>query len=137
MLTRRICRSRRSRSGFHEKTFEPVTRRWLVAELDKYTSLVVRRRDRRCVTCGTGRDLQCSHFYSRRHLVIRFNLINCNAMCGFCNRRHNRDPFPYMSYMQAKYGPEAVEELNALRASRRKVTDDELRRTLGRYRAMC
>jgi hypothetical protein len=57
-------------------------------------------------------------------------------MCGRCNRRHNYDPFPYMAFMQATYGPEAVEELNALRDSRRKVTDDELRETLGRYKAM-
>jgi hypothetical protein len=39
--------------------------------------------------------------------------------------------------MQEKYGPDAVEELNALQSSRRKVTDDDLRRTLGAYRAMC
>jgi len=58
-------------------------------------------------------------------------------MCGFCNRRHNRDPFPYMGYMQEKYGPDAVEELNASRSGRRKVTDDDLRRTLGACRAMC
>ena len=134
MITRR---SYLFRSGFYKKPFEPGTRKWLISELDKYASIIVRRRDRRCVTCGGTRDLQCSHFYSRRYLAIRFNLVNCNAMCGFCNRRHNRDPFPYMKYMQAKYGPEAVEGLNASRASRRKITDDELRRTLGSYKAMC
>lgn len=134
MITRR---SYLSRSGFYKKPFEPGTRKWLISELDKYTSIIVRRRDRRCVTCGSRRNLQCSHFYSRRYLAIRFDLVNCNAMCGFCNRRHNRDPFPYMAFMQERYGPDAVEGLNALRSSRRKVTDDELRRTLGAYRAMC
>jgi hypothetical protein len=133
MLTRR---SYLSRSGFYKKPLEVGSRKWLIAELDKYTSIIVRRRDRRCVTCGSRRNLQCSHFYSRRYLAIRFDLVNCNAMCGFCNRRHNRDPFPYVAYMQAKYGPEAVEELNRLRASHRKVTDDELRQLLGRYEAM-
>ena len=130
-------RSYLSRSGFYKKPFEPGTRKWLIAELDKYTSRIVRRRDRRCVTCGTRRNLQCSHLYSRRYLAIRFNLINCNAMCGRCNRRHNYDPFPYISYMQGNHGSEAVEELNRLRSSRRKVTDDDLRRTLGAYQAMC
>jgi hypothetical protein len=131
-----IRRSFLSRSGFYKKLLEPGSRKWLIAELDKYTSIIVRRRDRRCVTCSGRRNLQCSHFYSRRYLAIRFNLVNCNAMCGFCNRRHNSNPFAYMRYMQAKYGPEAVEELNDLRSSRRKVTDDELRQTLGRYKAM-
>jgi hypothetical protein len=134
MITRR---SYLSRSGFYKKPFEPGSRKWLIAELDKYTSIIVRRREGRCVTCGGRRDLQCSHFYSRRYLAIRFNLVNCNAMCGWCNRRHNRVPFPYMRFMQENYGPEAVEELNGLRASRRKITDDELRRMLGAYKAMC
>lgn len=133
MLTRR---SYLSRSGFYKKPLEPESRKWLIAELDKYTSIIVRRRDRRCVTCGSLRNLQCSHFYSRRYLLIRFDLTNCNAMCGRCNKRHNYDPFPYMGFMQERYGPEAVEELNALRAIRRKVTDDELRETLSRYKAM-
>jgi hypothetical protein len=133
MLTRR---SYLSRSGFYKKPLEPGSRKWLIAELDKYTSLIVRRRDRRCVTCGSRRSLQCSHFYSRRYLAIRFDLTNCNAMCSFCNRRHNYDPFPYMKYMQAKYGPEAVEGLNELRSRRLKVTDEELETMLGRYKAM-
>jgi hypothetical protein len=49
MLTRR---SYLSRSGFYKKPLEPGSRKWLIAELDKYTSIIVRRRDRRCVTCG-------------------------------------------------------------------------------------
>jgi hypothetical protein len=133
VLTRR---SYLSRSGFYKKPSEPGSRKWLIAELDKHTSIIVRRRDRRCVTCGGRRDLQCSHFYSRRYLAIRFDLRNCNCMCGRCNRRHNFDPFPYMAFMQSRHGPEVVEELSEMRASRRKVTDDELRRTLGRYQEM-
>ena len=134
MVTRR---SYLSRSGFYKKPYEPGGRKWLIAELDKYISIIVRRRDRRCVTCGGRRNLQCFHLYSRRYLAIRFNLVNCNAMCGFCNRRHNRDALPYMVYMQEKYSPHTVEELSALRSIHRKVTDDDLRRTLGASRAMC
>lgn len=133
MLTRRAYLSR---SGFFDKPHEVGSRKWLIAELDKYTSIIVRRRDRRCVTCGTWRNLQCSHFYSRRYLATRFNLINCNAMCGRCNRRHNTDPLPYMGYMQKKYGPEAVAELNDLRMSICKVTDEELRQMHEEYKAM-
>lgn len=125
-----------SRSGFYNKPLEVGSRKWLIAELDKYTSIIVRRRDRRCVTCGGRRSLQCSHFYSRRYLAIRFDLRNCNAMCATCNRRHNHDPFAYMTFMQEKYGPDVVAELHELRMRPCKVADEELAQTLDRYRAM-
>jgi hypothetical protein len=125
-----------SRSGFDRKPAERGSRRWLIAELDRLTSIIVRRRDRRCVTCGSSRSLQCSHFYSRRYLAIRFDLRNCNAMCSGCNRRHNVDPFPYMTFMKERYGPEVVLELHELRMAPCKVTDDDLARTLERYKRM-
>jgi hypothetical protein len=124
------------RSRLVERPPEEGSRKWLVAELDRLTSLIVRRRDGRCVTCGAVQGLQCSHFYSRRYLSIRFNLINCNAMCSTCNRRHNRDRRPYERYMRKTYGATAVAELGRLRAGLEKATDEELRETLERYEAM-
>jgi hypothetical protein len=124
------------RSPFVEKPVEAGSHRWLVAELDRLTSLIVRRRDRRCVTCGSRRTLQCSHFYSRRHLAVRFDLRNCNAMCVDCNRRHNSDPTHYLRFMNERYGPEVVAELDEMRGEMRKVLDEDLRRTLEEYRAM-
>jgi hypothetical protein len=133
MLARRrfLCRS-----PFVERPVERDSRRWLVAELDRLTSVLVRRRDCRCVTCGETRGLQCSHFYSRRHLVTRFDLRNCNAMCPECNRRHNSDRTPYLDFMLVCYGAETIAELDWLRASLRKVTDEELLRLLEERKAM-
>lgn len=54
MLTRRALIPR---SELVERPPEDGSRRWLIAELDKYTSIIVRRRDRRCVTCGTRQGL--------------------------------------------------------------------------------
>lgn len=133
MLSRRAFMPR---SELVERQPEEGSRRWLVAELDKYTSIIVRRRDRRCVTCGTSQGLQCSHFYSRRHLTIRFDLRNCNAMCSRCNRRHNRDRRPYERYMLQAYGRAVVAELDGLRMGLEKVTDEELSDLLGQYKAM-
>jgi hypothetical protein len=133
MLARRrfLCRS-----PFVERPLERDSRRWLVAELDRLTSVLVRRRDCRCVTCGETRGLQCSHFYSRRHLVTRFDLRNCNAMCPECNRRHNSDRTPYLDFMLGRYGAAVVNELEGLRMSLRKVINEELLRLLEERKTM-
>src|SRR5215213_4458121 len=123
------------RSPFEAKPPEEGSRRWLVAELDRLVSLIVRRRDRRCVTCGETRGLQCSHFYSRRYLRTRFELTNCHAMCASCNRRHNEDPEPYLKFMVEMYGGGTVAELDRLKRDGSKVTDEELLRSLERLRA--
>jgi hypothetical protein len=125
-----------SRSRLVERPPEEGSRRWLVAELDRYTSQIVRGRDGRCVTCGTSQGLQCSHFYSRRYLSVRFDLRNCNAMCAQCNRRHNRNRKPYERYMWKRYGTAVVAELDWLRMGLGKVTDAQLRELLAEYKAM-
>lgn len=133
MLARRAFMSR---SRLVERPREEGSRKWLIAELDKYTSIIVRRRDGKCVTCGSVQSLQCSHFYSRRYLSIRFDLRNCNAMCAACNRRHNRHRRPYERYMRKAYGPAVVAELDRLRLCLEKVTDGELGEMLQRYKAL-
>lgn len=133
MLSRRAYMSR---SRFVERPPEEGSRKWLIAELDRLTSIIVRKRDKRCVTCGSSQGLQCSHFYSRRYLAIRFDLRNCNAMCAGCNRRHNRDRKPYERYMTEAHGAGVIAELNQLRASLQKVTDAQLQELLDQYREM-
>lgn len=125
-----------SRSRLVERRPEEGSRKWLVAELDRLTSVIVRKRDKRCVTCGATQGLQCSHFYSRRYLSVRFDLRNCNAMCAGCNRRHNRDSKPYERYMQKKYGAAVITELDGLRMGLGKVTDEELGEMLAQYKAL-
>jgi hypothetical protein len=125
-----------SRSRLVEWAPEEGSRKWLVAELDRLTSLIVRGRDGRCVTCGSSQGLQCSHFYSRRYLAIRFDLRNCNAMCSGCNRRHNTDRKPYERYMLETYGQNVVAELDRLRMSLQKITDEELQHLLIQYEAI-
>jgi Bacteriophage Lambda NinG protein len=124
------------RSALVEKRPETGSRRWLVAELDRLTSVIVRRRDRRCVTCGSREKLQCSHFYSRRHVATRFDLRNCNAMCARCNRQHNSDPSSYLRFMERCHGAEVLAELEGLRAGNGKVSEDELGELFERYKDM-
>jgi hypothetical protein len=125
-----------SRSRLVEKQPEAGSRKWLVAELDKCTSLIVRKRDGRCVTCGSMKGLQYSHFFSRRYLSIRFDLRSCNAQCAGCNRRHNQDGGPYERYIVETYGHGLVAELHERRGSLEKITDEDLQGMLRQYRAM-
>ena len=125
-----------SRSRLVERAPEEGSRKWLIAELDRLTSLIVRKRDKRCVTCGSAQGLQSSHFYSRRYLSIRFDLRNCNAMCAGCNRRHNRDRLPYERYMRKAYGPAVISELDELRMGLEKVTEAQLADLLDEYKNM-
>ena len=57
-------------------------------------------------------------------------------MCGPCNRRHNEDTSAYMRFMNERYGPRVVAELDGLRRCADKVSDDELRRTLALHRSL-
>jgi translation initiation factor 1 (eIF-1/SUI1) len=81
MLARRAFMSR---SRLVERPPEEGSRKWLAAELDRVTSLIVRRRDGRCVTCGSIQGLQCSHFYSRKLLARRrgVNGLLEDCACG-------------------------------------------------------
>ncbi len=127
-------RSLMSRSSFGVKPLETGSRRWLIWQLDIQTSRIVRGRDRKCVTCGATRNLQCSHFYSRRYLTIRFDLRNCYAMCAACNRRHNEDPSAYLEFMGERYGSAVINELGDLKKSLCRVSDEELRQMLDQYK---
>ena len=62
--------------------------------------------------------------------------MNCNAMCAGCNRRHNEDATPYLRFMQERYGPGAVAELEGLKTSRQKVTEEDLLRALEQLRTL-
>ena len=110
------------------------TRKGLKDELDRVTSLLVRARDQRCVTCGTTEDLTCSHYFKRSFLATRWNLTNCNAQCAAHNELHNRVPWPYREYMVRLIGKEGLDELFKLRNSVWRPSDDELRALLDEYR---
>lgn len=126
-----------SRSRLVECSPEEGSCKWLVAELDRYTSLIVRRRDGRCVACGGVQGLQCSHFYLWRYLSVRFYLRNCNAMCSSCNRRYNRDRRPSERYMLKAYGSSVLAELNVLRLRLEEVTNQGLPERLNQLQSNC
>jgi hypothetical protein len=116
-----------------------TTRRGLIDELDRVTSLIVRKRDVVCITCGEGRPelLTCSHFYSRRWLNIRFDLRNTACQCWNCNANiHAVNPWPYTSWFLDTYSTDVMAELFELRNRRETPTTEELKFMLSEYRQM-
>lgn len=115
------------------------SRKGLIERLDEVTSLIVRKRDKVCITCGEARPelLTCSHFYSRRWLNVRFDLRNTACQCWNCNAVvHAVNQWPYTNWFLNTYSTDVMAELFELRNRRETPSTDELRFMLDEYRAM-
>lgn len=92
-----------------------TTRKKLIDKLDKIVSLIVRLRDKKCVTPSVKctKVLQCSHLIKRGKLPTRFDLDNCNTQCSYHNYLHNNYPEIYTEWWLNKYGQEKYNHLIA------------------------
>lgn len=88
-------------------------RKALEKELDRLTSLIVRKRDGFCVTCGSRDNLQCGHLIKRGRKWTRWDLRNCNCQCASCNIKHNYYPEIYTEWFIGKYGLDLYKSLVA------------------------
>jgi hypothetical protein len=69
----------------------------------------IRKRDKRCVTCGSTNQLQAGHFY---HGVLDFDEENINAQCKQCNHFKSGNLALYSIYLLKKLGLKKFNELN-------------------------
>lgn len=83
----------------------------LKKKADVLMSLYIRKRDKRCVLCGTTLKLQCGHLISRRKNSVRWDDVNCNCQCWGCNLRHNQWPEYYTNWFIKEYGQSMYEDL--------------------------
>ena len=102
------------------------SRKSLVRQLDETVSLLVRKRDKVCVTCGSIKRLGCGHVFSRVAYSTRWDLTNCHCQCAICNLKHEYDPYPYMKFLTDILGVEGVEALHRQYVTPRKWKDYEL-----------
>jgi transcription elongation factor Elf1 len=134
-----VFTSRRQRWNVPRSTIAPKllvigSRAWLIREADIFFSRYIRRRDKACVLCGTFKRLECGHFFSRAYLRIRWDERNAHANCHFCNQRHIDNQRPYIAFMLKTYSSKVIDELNVLRRSLTKVTDEDIRAAMNYYR---
>ncbi len=101
-------------------------RKKLIKKCDELVSLIVRKRDKRCVCCGSTKRLQCGHLIKRGKAATRFNLINNNAQCSSCNFRHNQYPEHYTSWFVQRYGTTVYRRLIELSLKVKKWELEEL-----------
>jgi hypothetical protein len=99
----------------------------------KVFSAWVRKRDKRCVTCGSYNQLCAGHFW---HGVLDFDEINVNCQCKQCNTFKSGNLAPYSVYLIRKYGQNAFEDLEkrhyiAMRGEYR--TDGQYQEIINKY----
>ena len=92
----------------------------LVQRLDEECGELVRSRGR-CEHCGTNRDLQWAHGFSRRYRMVRWDLRNGFALCKSDHMYFTYRPLEWDDWLRARWGEALYAELRALALSGAKV----------------
>ena len=96
----------------------------LIKKLDDVVREIVLLRDSECITCGSRQNLTAGHYLRRRHLTVRWDLLNVHAQCWECN---SGDDFGrYVAAMLGRFDADKIEELVARSRVDYKFTNAEL-----------
>jgi hypothetical protein len=90
-------------------------KKW-VREADKWASLDVRL-DGKCVLCGSTKNLNCGHLFSRVAYSTRWQEENLYCLCAGCNMKMENDPVvaeQLLQYARFMYGDTVIEKLHRL-----------------------
>ena len=115
---------------------KPVSRKKLIKELDSVFSVFIRKRDKKCVQCGTTKNLTCGHLFSRVAHSTRWSEKNCHCQCTGCNMAHEYNPHKFVLWFIRKFGVTAYELLNRQYNTTAKNTNQELQLLILHYRAL-
>lgn len=77
----------------------------------KAFSLYVRTRDKRCVTCLTGKADQAGHFIDGRHNSVLFSEKGVHGQCYHCNVGLKGNKLEYFLFMERTYGRGVIDQL--------------------------
>lgn len=109
------------------KPKKPAKRAYISAQSKSYRSTQIRKADRifslyirlryavnfyvMCVTCGRKdhyKKMQNGHYISRRVMATRFDEINCNVQCDYCNETLHGNLKKYKEYLERTYGKSVI-----------------------------
>jgi len=121
-----------------------VKRKSLIKKLDTLFSLYIRLKSAnkkgfvKCYTCGVKKYwekdyMQCGHFISRRHYILRWSEKNARPQCYGCNVMSQGKQYQFAINLNKEYGYDIAEEL--LKESRKtaKFSNDDLVSLINRY----
>jgi len=122
--TSRICNECKKKSK-RLKNKPASDRKRLIRELDDLIRDHIKTLPDTCCCCGkenlgyfhpkdNPHGIQVGHFISREVITLRWNKKNCNPQCSGCNKRHQYNQLPYLSFMLKKYGKDTLDEFIAL-----------------------
>lgn len=109
-----------------------------IGELDKVFSYYIRLRDADdnggvvCISCGKyhfwyNSGMDNGHYIKRQWMGTRFNKVNCNAQCRYCNHYLQGNDVEYRKNLIHKFGQEAVNLIEAIQKTKRKYKQYELK----------
>jgi len=108
-------------------------RKYWITKLDEIVSLIVREKAGwKCERCHKQytpptNALHCSHYFSRRHIGTRFDLLNLCALCYGCHKRwEGMKQDEYREFMVARIGQDKLFYLEGLKLSVTKKSENEL-----------
>jgi hypothetical protein len=103
-------------------------KKW-VREADKWASLDTRLHGE-CVICGSTKNLNCGHLFSRVAYSTRWDSTNLYCLCAGCNMAMENDPViaeALLKHARSCFGEAAIMELHILYESARPVKTWEIR----------
>lgn len=117
----------------------------LVDKLDRIFSLYIRLRDSRefqfkafrCISCGQIKpfeQMDCGHFFSRRHMATRFSELNAHGECRHCNRFSADHLHGYEVHLRHLIGDNQFDILEATAHSTCKFHPFELQTMIANYK---
>jgi hypothetical protein len=78
--------------------------------------------------------MDAGHFMSRRFLNTRWHPVNVWPQCRDCNQTHHGRVDIYERKLRAMFGEEAVDELIELAYVIDKVSEDDIKEIINRYK---
>lgn len=94
----------------------------------------------RCVTCGSiwhWKEIHAGHYIPKsRGLSVYFEERNVHPQCVACNTYHHGALDKYALFLQEKYGPGILEELDQLSRQIKKISKFEYEEMIEHYKGM-
>ena len=98
-----------------------LSRKGLINKLDRIFSEYIRKKNAnkkgfvKCYTCNKKKHfkdyMQCGHFISRRHYVIRWSVKNARPQCYGCNVMSQGQQYQFAINLNKEYNYDIAKEL--------------------------